>query len=535
MKKWLCITVLVLFVTSVCYAKPGPVTPAQVAVWNQQLTTLDQQYKNGTIVYADMLAAKKAVLVAAGFTFNGTDSAFSDFSSFVDTKIQIMETSNSMKVFRRSVNNEAAKQYGLGHWYGGKYESLYDQRMDMAVLEQWNNPMTGMYWIEIPAGQLIITGSGAAFTEPDGTVRPGGPAQYWLLNDSKEINGWLVYALYSPAYLESYASALNAAQLLSDDVEVVVRGHVDSVRRNGVTADGIWASLYGSQSSYTDNATNNEMIVSNVIKIGTNYYIQKSTYNGNFNYNSNDYGVTVGWDAKLAGKDDKRSSVFSGVFFNYGNINQTDSSGTINNVVNDWRGGAYLAWQAPLKRVVSPYLSAELAFGRNSFSNTVNSWSGGSAQNFTVNYSGNHFVAGIQGGLDCDFGNGWLLQPQLFAGMDNYYIGAFGDGLGATVNTTTWNTGLAGAGLKLQKDFYRNDSKLVSIWLDTSAASRLGNAATISVTDETASAALGQYIYTAGGGGKLILADGFSVQVDYLNTGGAYSANSLGIQLGKSF
>ena len=224
------------------------------------------------------------------------------------------------------------------------------------------------------------------------------------------------------------------------------------------------------------------------------------------------------------------------MFFNYGNINQTDSSsGTINNVVNDWRGGAYLAWQAPLKRVVSPYVSAELAFGRNSFANTVNSWSSGSAQNFTVNYSGNHFVAGIQSGLDCDFGNGWLLQPQLFAGMDNYYVGSFNDALGATVNTTTWNTGQAGVGLKLQKAFYRADNKFVNIWVDTSAASRLGNAATVSVNDETASAALGQYIYTVGGGGELILPEGFSVQVDYLNTGGAYSSNSLGVQLGKSF
>lgn len=534
--KRLLLTVLLLFLfTGSCFAKPGPVDPAQVAAWNQQLTTLDQQYKSGTIVYDDMIAAKKAVLVAAGFTYNGSTSAFNDFASFVDTKIQLIYTTSPQKVFRRGGNNEAAQQYGLGHWYGGNYESLYDQRMDMAVLEQWNSPLTGMYWVEVPAGQLVISGAGAAFTEPDGTVRPGGPVQYWLLNDSKEINGWLVYALYSPAYLESYASALNAAQLLSNDVGTALNEHIASVRRNGITADGIWASVYGSQSSYSDNAANNEMIVSNVIKIGTNYYIQKSTYSGSFNYNSNDYGVTVGWDNKIAGKDDNRSSVYSGVFFNYGNINQTDSSGTINNVVNDWRGGAYLAWQAPLKQALSPYLSAELAFGRDSFANTVNSWSGASAQNFAASYTGNHFIAGIQGGLDCDFGDGWLLQPQLFAGMDNYYIGAFGDALGATVNATTWNTGQAGAGLKLQKDFYRDDSKFVSVWIDTSAASRLGSAATISVNDETASAALGQYIYTCGAGGKIDVPDWFSMQLDYLNTGGAYSANSFGIQFGRSF
>ena len=536
MKKLLCLIILgLLLLTNIGLAKPGPVDPDQVIVWNQQLTALDQQYKSGTINYDSMITAKKTVLVAAGFTYNGTSSAFNDFASFVDTKIQLIYTAKPLKLFRRGGNNEAARTNGLGHWYGGNYESLYDQRMKMAVLEKWNSPLTGMYWVNAPADQLIISGAGAAFVEPDGTIRPGGPDQFWLLNDSKEINGWLTYAVYSPAYLESYAAALNAAQLLSNDAGAVLAEHIDTVRRNGIASDGIWAATYGSSSSYSDSAVNNELVVSNVIQIGSVYYIQKDAYNGNFNYNGKDFGVTVGWDARLAGKDETQNAVFGGVFFNYGNMVQNDSSGTIGNVVDDWRGGAFLTWQMPLKQELSPYATVALAFGRNCFTNTVNSWAGGSAQNFTVSYYGNHFAAGVQSGVDCDFGGGWMIQPKVFVGMDNYYIGAINDAFGATANETTWNTGQAGVGLKLQKDFYRGADKFVSVWLDTSAASRLGGNATIGVNDEVASAALGQYTYTGGIGGELVLPDLFSLQVNYLNTGGAYSSNGFAVQIGKNF
>jgi len=536
LKKRLFLTILgLLLLTNSGFAKPGPVDPAQVSVWNQQLTNLDQQYKSGTINYDSMIAAKKAVLVAAGFSYNRTTSAFNDFASFVDAKIQLLYSAKPMKLFRRGGNNEAAQQYGLGHWYGGNYESLYGQRMNMAVLEKWNSPLTGMYWADLPADQLIITGAGAEFVEPDGTVRPGGPDQYWLLNDSKEISGWLTYALYSPAYLESYAAALNAAQLLSNDIGAALSEHLDTIRRSGTASDGVWAAVYGSDSNYTDSAVNNEMIVSNVTQIGGQYYIEKSTFSGNFAYNNRDYGVTVGWDTRLAGKADEQNAVLGGVFFNYGNMVQNDSSSTIKNVVDEWRGGVFLTWQMPLRAGLSPYATATLAFGRDCFANTVNSWPGASAQNFTVDYAGNHFAAGVQSGVDFDFGSGWLLQPQLFAGMDAYYTGAFSDAIGAAVNSAAWNTGQIGVGLKFQKDFYRAADKFVSIWLDTSAASRLGSNATISVNDEVASAALGQYTYTGGIGGKLLLPDLFSLQINYQNTSGAYYANSFAVQFGKNF
>jgi hypothetical protein len=210
-------------------------TPAQ-ADWNADLAAIDAQiraasgaaWQHGNAVNVlpgvtdVLLERKRAILVDAGFTWfapaNSTGGYdYGNFYSFTglagqtDTQLRIVETTEATLLYRRGYPNEPSRR--LGAWWSASYLSPEATRDELAVLDAWGNPLTGIYVVSVPAGTRMIAGLTSPMQAGD-EFRAGGAGQYWL---NSRDNDWLVHALYAPDYLGSYVLAVTGAQKLGRD------------------------------------------------------------------------------------------------------------------------------------------------------------------------------------------------------------------------------------------------------------------------------------------------------------------------------
>ncbi|WP_052342721.1 transglutaminase domain-containing protein [Bacillus sp. EB01] len=105
--------------------------------------------------------------------------------SFKNFDLEIVESTGE-ELFRRGYPGEPDR--ALGKFWGDKYRTIEEARNDLAILEEWGNPLTGEFRISVPNGQKMLKGP-AAEQYGTGEYRPGGGIQYWL---NEVPNSWLI-------------------------------------------------------------------------------------------------------------------------------------------------------------------------------------------------------------------------------------------------------------------------------------------------------------------------------------------------------
>lgn len=151
------------------------------------LEKFDASSLTGTLKYFDSLSvpvedirqAKLSCLQNGGFDTFGIRNGTADIAAFTNNQITVIETTDTLTLYRRGYNTELTT--GLGKWWTDKPLTIDETRDQLAVLEAWENPLTGEYKINVPKGTKVITGEVAPQFDPKTLeYRKGGGTQYWL-------------------------------------------------------------------------------------------------------------------------------------------------------------------------------------------------------------------------------------------------------------------------------------------------------------------------------------------------------------------
>ena len=133
----------------------------------------------------EKIKIKREIIREAGFQNFDWKGTFSDVTSFQDIKIEIEDISKPILLYRRGYPNEQTGSFGLGRWWSNKPRSIQEARDDLAILENWGNPLTTEYCIKVPVGIRVLKGKASpqVFKNPTGKVieeRKGGGIQYFI-------------------------------------------------------------------------------------------------------------------------------------------------------------------------------------------------------------------------------------------------------------------------------------------------------------------------------------------------------------------
>jgi hypothetical protein len=136
---------------------------------------------------------KREIIRSIGFSNFDWKETLDDPLSFLNLKIEIIELQTPLIAYRRGYPDEPTSKYGLGKWWSDKSRSVIQARDDLAILENWGNPLTSEYIIEVPSGIRMLKGKAAPqkFKNPSGQLietRVGGGIQFYI--DSVK-NDWL--------------------------------------------------------------------------------------------------------------------------------------------------------------------------------------------------------------------------------------------------------------------------------------------------------------------------------------------------------
>lgn len=373
------------------------------------------------------LDRKIAILNSAGITNFASSGSYSNFYSFTgtlgvtDTKIDIITTAATKRLYRRANGTAQETVNYLGSWYSGEYLGYTSTRNDQAVLAAWGSDLKKIYVIDVPTG-ITMVGGYASPMEKNGEYRYGGAYQYYYRG---ALHSWLVYALYAPDYLESYAAAVTAAQKTARTALEDVNEYLADLRYRPLPAAGgkpaqpggesdIWFRFYGGNSRYGD---------------------------GSADFNSDFFGLHGGWN-KLArgGKTGEKDRLNFGALIGYGNFNQNDSASSVKNSLKNSYLGLYTLYQVDPAARRSWYGSAVATLGKLEFNNQV---PGESGYGLNQSYSGGVFAVSLENGLTLRQTKGWYIEPQLQLLYTKLNQDNFRDNLGALI-TLRGNESLIG-------------------------------------------------------------------------------------------
>lgn len=137
---------------------------------------------------------KREIIRSIGFSNFDWKETLDDPLSFLDIKIEIVELKNPITLYRRGYPDEPTSKYGLGRWWSDKSRNITQARDDLAILENWGNPLNSEYKIDVPSGIRMLKGIAAPqeYRNPNGQIsesRIGGGVQYFI--DTVK-NEWLI-------------------------------------------------------------------------------------------------------------------------------------------------------------------------------------------------------------------------------------------------------------------------------------------------------------------------------------------------------
>ena len=455
-------------------------TPAQ-ADWNADLAGIDAQiraasgaaWQHGNAVNvlpgvtAMLLEQKRRILIDAGFTwFAPANSAggydYGNFYSFTgaagrtDTQLRIVETTEATLLYRRGYPNEPSRR--LGAWWGSSYLSPEGTRDELAVLDAWGNPLTGIYVVSVPAGTRMIAGLTSPMLAGD-EFRAGGAGQYWL---NSRDNDWLVYALYAPDYLGSYVLAITGAQKLGRDA----LDSLTSQLRDFATRDDRGEVGAGSG-------------LESWFRVSTGDTDYRAVSGGEIGARGE--GFLLGCGKTLVGSA-ATARLHAGVVLGRSSLRQTDESSGVEGRIDGNFGGFYAVYRRPSAERYPWYVSGSVLYGRLWFDNTVPGWLG---RGLRQRYRGRELSGALEAGVPLALGAGWTVTPHAQLAGSRLGLAAVRDELGAAVSTERGHSLWTQLGTEIAKSVFRSEGRSLSLWACGTVVREFAGGTTVVVAGES--------------------------------------------------
>lgn len=360
------------------------------------------------------LDRKIIILQAAGIhprfyqnSAGGTDYtnfySFTSLTGVTDTKLDLVTTTAVQRLYRRGSSGYQEASGYLGSWWGDKYRGIKASRDEQAILAAWGSDLQRIYVIDVPAGYKLVGGI-ASPMEKDGEYRQGGAYQYYYRGAPAS---WLVYALYAPDYLKSYAGAVSSAQLAGRSLATDLGLHLNQVRFGGIPYENGEFWLRGFAGNLDYNEFDNGAV------------------------NSRTGGLSLGWQRLTHGgkSPDQARTYFGFMLAQVNNFQKYDSH--VENRTQAIVGGIYGLYVNRPDSARSWYGHWSLLHGGLKFNNTV---PGELGYGLKQEYSGNITALTLENGVTLRQKHGWILEPQLQLSYTKVGHNDFTDKLGATVS-----------------------------------------------------------------------------------------------------
>ena len=444
----LCLAVLLAALAPPCPA--GAETLAQIDAEIQADKTLGRVAgQDAYNVYAGVtdarLERKRTILTAAGVTKFASLGSYGNFYSFTgaygftDTKIDIVTTTAAMRLYRRGKGSAPETQTYLGSWWGGQYRGIQASRDQQAILAAWGSDLNRIYVISVPAGTTLVGGL-AAPMEKNGEYRAGGAYQYYYRGAP---TSWLVYALYAPDYLKSYAAAVTGAQKLGRSGLEDLAAHLGDLRRTAQTTaageSGPWLRFYGG-------------------------YTRQDGVDGEFGQKAR--GLHTGWENLIkGGAPGERDRWHIGAFLGQGTLNQSEVASGVKNDITNTYAGIYSHYRSQPDRPRSWYGAATLMYGRL---RTANHVPGELGYGLNQSYGGHILAAALENGLTFRRAGGWIVEPQLALTYTRIMQNDFADDLGATVTVRSGRSVVGRLGVLARRTIEDKAGQQAGFWAQVS-------------------------------------------------------------------
>jgi outer membrane autotransporter protein len=445
------ITALALAVLIACLAPPCPAAAETLADIDAVIQAGDKTLvrvpgQDAYNVYqgidTGLLDRKIAVLTAAGIATFASAGHYGNFYSFTglagvtDTKIEIVTTTAPMRLYRRGNSSVQETQTYLGSWWGGEYRGIQASRDQQAILAAWGSDLNRIYVIQVPAGTTLLGGL-AAPMEKNGEYRAGGAYQYYYRGAPAS---WLVYALYAPDYLQSYASAVTGAQKLArsglEDIGVRLEDLRLAAGSSSARETGPWLRLYGG-------------------------YTRQAGGGGDFGQKAG--GLHAGWENLIKGGTPReRDTWHIGAFLGQGAFNQSEAASGVKNDLTNTYAGLYTLYRARPDRPRSWYGAAAILYGSLKTANHV---PGELGYGLNQTYHGNLLAASLENGLTIRRPGDWIVEPQLGLTYAQILQSDFADNLGAAVSIKRGRSVVGRLGLLVRRSLDGPDNRHAAFWV----------------------------------------------------------------------
>lgn len=479
------------------------------AGWNDDLAAIDSQilaitgptHQQGNAVNVRpgvstaTLEQKRLILADAGFTwFAPANSAgtynYGNFYSFTgtagqtDTQLRIVETSDTTLLYRRGYPNEPSQR--LGAWWSAAYLSPDATRDNLAVLDAWGNPLTGIYVISVPAGTRMITGL-ASPMQAGAESRAGGTTQYWL---NSRDNAWLVHALYAPDYLGSYVLALAGAQKLNrdatDGLTAQLRDLATREDRDNSPADGT-----GIESWFRATASDTDY------QPGLEHEI-----------NARGHGLMLGWGKTLTGTS-STARLHAGVVLGRSSLRQFDAITGLEGHIDNTVGGIYAIYRRPAAERFPWYASGSVLHGRLWFDNSVPGYLGRGLQQ---SYRAHLTSASLEVGIPLSLGCGWTVTPQVQLAASQTPRASFIDELGATISAKQGHSSWARSGAQFERTLLQHSHRQLSVTAGGGAIREFSGGNKVEVSGEVVTGRRIRSVYQIDAGLRYAWAERYAIQ-----------------------
>ena len=427
--------------------------------------------------------------------------SFTGLAGVTDTKLELVTTAATQRLYRRGAGatSEISRGY-FGAWWGDRYRGIQASREEQAILAAWGSDLQRIYVIDVPAGYTLVGGI-ASPMEKDGEYRAGGAYQYYYSGNLATMRGWLVYALYAPDYLKSYAGAVTSAQSAGRGIALDLSRHLNQTRysanligwqEQNVSAGSFWLSGFGGN---LDAAESDGSSV-----------------------HSRTAGGSLGWQRMTGGQAPGTNlKSYFGVMVGQSQNNQKYGiseygSGNVENKTTTTVGGIYgLVVNRP-ESSRAWYGQWSLLHGGVNFRNVVPGEIAGAG--LTQNYNGTVTMLTLENGVSFRQKNGWQLEPQLQLSFTHVHQGDFRDNLGASVSLKKGNSLWGRLGLEARRTVGKTPDQTSCYWARASYSREFLGRNEVNVAGDLARSEAKKGAFSIALGTNLRLGRNFSLQAE---------------------
>ena len=427
--------------------------------------------------------------------------SFTGLAGVTDTKLDLVTTAATQRLYRRGAGatSEIGRGY-FGAWWGDQYRGIQASRDEQAILAAWGSDLQRIYVIDVPAGVTLVGGI-ASPMEKNGEYRAGGAYQYYYSGNLATMRGWLVYALYAPDYLKSYAGAVTSAQKAGRGIALDLSRHLNQTRysaglvggqEQNVSAGSFWLSGFGGN---LDAAESDGSSV-----------------------HSRTAGGSLGWQRMTGGQAPGANlKSYFGVMLGQSQNNQKYAiseygGGNVENRTTTTVGGIYgLVVNRP-ESSRAWYGQWSLLHGGVNFHNIVPGEIAGAG--LTQNYNGTVTMLTLENGVSFKQTNGWQLEPQLQLSYTQVQQGDFRDNLGARVSLRRGNSLWGRLGLEARRSMGKTPDQIYCYWARVSYSREFLARNEVDVAGDLARSEMKQDAFSIALGTNLRLGRNFSLQAE---------------------